>query len=106
MTVDVLGITYNIKESNKVDDMILLNSDGYCDSSNKTIVIDTFQETPESLADLKEYRKQVLRHELVHAFLHESGLASNSWGKEEEIVDWIALQFPKMAEAFKKAKAI
>ena len=36
-------------------------------------------------------------HEIVHAFLHESGLSSNSeWAMNEEIADWIALQLPKI----------
>ena len=37
--------------------------------------------------------KKVIRHELVHAFLFESGLSVNSWADNEEIVDWIAIQF-------------
>ena len=55
---------------------------------------------------LKTYRQQVIRHELVHAFLFESGLGADSWGINEEIVDWIAYQFPKMAEAFGKVDAL
>lgn len=40
---------------------------------------------------------KTLRHEIVYAFLHESGLSSNSeWAMNEEIVDWIALQLPKI----------
>lgn len=42
-----------------------------------------------------------MRHEIVHAYLFESGLtecsgAVNSWAINEEMVDWIASQFPKM----------
>lgn len=100
MTVDVLGVSYTIKQSNKVEDVNLENCDGYCDHSTKTIVIDIFQDTPGSLKDLDAYRKQVIRHELVHAFLFESGLGCCSWAKDEEIVDWIAFQFPKLMKAF------
>lgn len=54
-----------------------------------------------------EQVKQTIRHELVHAFLFESGLASNSfqngaWAENEEIVDWIAHQTPKMFKLFKE----
>ena len=104
--VDVLGTPYSIKISNRVDDMNLENNDGYCDHSTKTIVIDTFQDCPGSLGDLDVYKKQVMRHELIHAFLHESGLSACSWAKEEEIVDWIAIQFPKMLKAFNEADAL
>lgn len=106
MIIDVLGTWYTITKSNKLKDDNLNNSDGYCDYTTKQIVIDTFQDSPGSLADLEKYRKQVIRHELVHAFLFESGLGVNSWGVNEEIVDWIAYQFPKMADAFEKVNAL
>lgn len=55
-------------------------------------------------------RKQ-LRHEIIHAFLAESGLQSNyehykQFGHEETIVDWFAIQFPKMIKAFESVNAI
>jgi len=106
MTVEVLGTKYEIIESDKVQDDILENNDGYCDFSTKKIVIDTFKNTPGSMEDLEKYRKQVIRHELVHAFLFESGLDASSWGKNEEIVDWIAIQSLKLFEAFMKVDAI
>ena len=106
MTVDVLGTKYSIEQSNRVDDMCLETCSGYCDRSIKKIVIDTFQEAPNSLKDLGEYKKQVVRHELVHAFLNESGLVGESWAVNEEIVDWIACQFPKLLKAFEDADCI
>jgi hypothetical protein len=106
MQVNVLGTKYTIKESNKVEDFNLENNDGYCDHSTKTIVIDTFKNFPGSLEDLESYKKQVIRHELIHAFLYESGLDACSWAKEEEIVDWIACQFPKMKNAFEQCNAL
>lgn len=106
MTVNILGTRYTIKESNKIADPNLEGNDGYCDTSIKTIVIDTFKNYPGSKADLESYKKQVIRHEMVHAFLFESGLDGCSWAKDEEIVDWIACQFPKLQEAFAQCNAI
>lgn len=106
MTVDVLGTKYEIIESDRISDNNLDNNDGYCDFSTKKIVIDTFKNTPGSMEDLEKYRRQVIRHELVHAFLFESGLDASSWGKNEEIVDWIAIQFLKLFDAFEKADAL
>ena len=106
MTVDVLGTVYSIEQSNQIVDDNLNNMDGYCDHSIKKIVIDTFNNSPGSMQNLDEYRKQVIRHELIHAFLFESGLDGNSWAKEEEIVDWIACQFPKLMKTFEDADAI
>ena len=109
MTVNVLGTKYTIKKSNKVEDLGLEHADGYCDHSTKTIVIDTFKNyegLPDALGNFNEYEKRVIRHELVHAFLFESGLGVNSWAKDEEIVDWIANQFPKLQDAFAQCNAI
>lgn len=106
MTVNVLGTKYTIKESNKLVDSNLENNDGYCDHSTKTIVIDTFKTFPGSLEDMEAYKRQVIRHELIHAFLYESGLDACSWAKDEDIVDWIAIQFPKMLQSFGQCNAI
>lgn len=41
-------------------------------------------------------QKQTIRHEIVHAFFSESGLADSglsfdgAWCKNEELVDWFA----------------
>ena len=53
--------------------------------------------------NLEDLKKKIIRHEVIHAFLQESGLAENSeFGRNEEMVDWVAMQFPKMHEAFRK----
>jgi len=38
----------------------------------------------------------------VHAFLYEGGLNSESWARNEEIVDWMAIQIPKIANKYKE----
>ena len=103
---DVLGTRYSIVKSNKVKDVKLENLAGYCDSSVKQIVIDTFKPDDMSKQDLNQYEQEVIRHEIIHAFLNESGLSDCSWGCNEEIVDWFALQFPKMAMVFKELNVI
>ena len=107
MQVNILGTEYTIKESNKVVDPALEQCDGYCDDSIKVCVIDTMN-SPDVMAkqNMQDYKKKVIRHEMVHAFLFESGLAGNSWANNEEIVDWIAYMFPKMQAAFEKVKAL
>jgi hypothetical protein len=106
MTVNVLGTEYTIRNADKVTDPSLEDCDGYCDTSTKTIVIDIFKVSLGSKEDLEAYKRQVVRHELVHAFLFESGLDACSWAKDEEIVDWIACQFPKLQNAFAQCNAI
>ena len=51
--------------------------------------------------------KLFLRHEIVHAYLYESGLRENSekqyaWADNEEMVDWFAIQGPKIFKTYKE----
>ncbi len=105
-TINVLGVPYKIIEGDRNLDATLEKVDGYCDHTTKTCVINNLLPTTDSVADLDVCKKQTIRHEITHAFLHESGLGCNSWAGNEEIVDWIAIQFPKLLEAFKEAEAL
>ena len=45
--------------------------------------------------------KNTLRHEILHAYLEESGLSANSnstvtWAQNEEMVEWFSIQAPKI----------
>lgn len=106
MIIDVLGTPYTIKKSNSVEFPNLENCDGCCDHTSKTIVIDTFERyngQSDALDNLGEYEKKVIRHELVHAFFFESGLSELA--NNEQIVDWIAYQFPKLLKAFEESNS-
>jgi len=107
-TVDVLGTRYNIKSVDRnTDDKRLEGANAYCDYYAKEIVAIKYEETEESFKDIPAFNRKTLRHEIVHAFLAESGLRrSCSWAENEEVVDWIAIQFPKMLKAFQEANAI
>lgn len=107
MKVNILGIEYQIYFDVNEDDMPEF-CDGCMDQSVKVIKIAKFSYDRNSLKDLDEYRKKVLRHEIIHAFLYESGIWNNSstayaWGQSEEITDWIAIQSPKIFQAFQEA---
>lgn len=102
MLINVLGTTYAIDERSAAEDKLLEDCDGYCDKTTKLIVIAERADDCD-LGDFEKYRKKVMRHEIIHAFLHESGL-SECWthenGHDETYVDWIAVQFPKLLDAF------
>lgn len=109
--VNILGTEYKVLFHKEKDDLKLKNSDGYIDHSIKEIVVGIFEQHEMSIEDLESYSKKVLRHEIVHGFLYESGLWNNSenidaWGQSEEITDWIAIQFPKMLKAFNEVGAL
>lgn len=77
MKVKILGTSYSISYKSPTEDPLLKECDGYCDESSKKIVVTTQNG---NLDDFKKYQKKCLRHEIIHAFLFESGLAEN-WGK-------------------------
>ena len=103
--VSVFETPYTIYQGNSVDFPDLSVCDGYCDTTIKTIVVSDMSESagkPGAKADLEHYMRKVIRHELLHAILFECGLSCNSWGENEEIVDWIAIQFPKLEALFQR----
>ena len=104
MVVNILGTEYTITESTEIEDETLQSVDGYCDTSIKSIVVDKMENLkgPGLKKNLGDYKKSVIRHEITHAYLYESGLAENSWAKDEELVDWMAIQIPKMARLFQE----
>lgn len=108
MKLNILGTEYEIvKDAEEKDYPILEDVDGYTDFSIKKIVIAKLEKEDMSVKDLEYITKKVLRHEIVHAFMYESGLDSNSdYARNEELIDWIAIQFEKMLEAFIKVDAI
>ena len=103
MKVNILGADYTIEELTEKQDPYLSDCAGYCDKTSRRIVIKAKDEKSE-LDDFETYRKTVLRHEIIHAFLYESGLHNNfehhRWGHDETMIDWVAVQFPKMIKAF------
>ena len=99
-TIDILGTEYKVMFLGESDDSRLYGKDGYVDTSTKEIVVrDDFIETTDSLRDLQSYQEKVLRHEIIHAFLHESGLSGNCDWATEECVDWFAIQYEKIVNA-------
>lgn len=105
--INVLGSEYTLYESNAKEDANLVNGDGYCDTSTKECVVDEMDpREPGQKKNLPAYKQAVKRHELIHAFLYESGLDVCSWAQNEALVDWIAIQFPKLAKAFEEAECL
>lgn len=105
--VSVLGTEYEIIQKDRNEDPLLETRDAYCDSSVKKIIIPNLEKEYESKEDLETVKRRILRHEITHAFFFESGLDVNSeWGSDETLVDWIALQFPKLEKAFKKTNCL
>lgn len=103
----ILGVPYKILIIEEGDYRYDREADGWCDFSTKEILVFNFKQDRYSQRDLIAYQHKVIRHEIIHAFLYESGLDVNSlevksWAKNEEMVDWMAIQIPKILKAFKE----
>lgn len=115
MIVNVLGTEYKIivKKYTEEEAFEIRSIDGFCDGYTKEIVVcdmHTYKGWEhETEATIIACQKEVLRHEIVHAFFNESGLQDSTftydggWAKNEEMVDWLALQIPKIYKAFEQA---
>ena len=107
--IRILGEEWTIWEKSEQEDERLKDCDGYCDWTTREIVVE--REVCGNLGDMEAYIRKVTRHEIVHAFLLESGLHEcagkvESWAANEEMVDWIARQGPKIFETWKEAGAL
>jgi hypothetical protein len=107
--VNVLGAEWEIIDSNPVVHPMLEKCDGYTDYTVQKIIVHpvTSDRADVEIVAPEVSDKRVRRHELIHAFLYESGLADDAgWPGSETAVDWIARQFPKLLKAFQDAGAI
>lgn len=113
-TINILGTQYKIEIKKISEDKILKDNNycGYCcDDEPLIVVADTNDEeyygnfTEE---EKKLYMNKTLRHEIFHAFFNESGLQSSSntfekaWSRNEEMIDWLAIQSPKIFKVFRE----
>ncbi len=109
-TVNILGTEYKVIEQTESDNKKLENANGLCEMHSKKIIIDTMESAQDdvmTVEKIEDFKKKVLRHEIIHAFLYESGLWENTnareaWATNEEMTDWIAIQSPKIFKAFQE----
>lgn len=106
MKINILGSEWTIEYRNADTDPLLEETGGYADPSVNLIVVSNKRKGDDVL-NFEEIQKRYLRHEIIHAFLFESGMGSNlehqQYGHEETMVDWIVIQFPKLRKAFDEA---
>ena len=115
-SVRILGATYKVRLCVPYDkDPSLKGRFGYTSFPDKLIVIADICTIPgwEEASD-NEFLDTfctTIRHEIIHAYLAESGLTGSSnsvenWAMNEEMVDWFAIQFPKILETFEKLDCV
>jgi len=94
--IKVLGTKYTIKEVNHC-----IIEDRECAG------LTDFEAKEIQILKTTKSKNAVVRHEIIHAYLYESGLDSSSneidsWARNEEMVDWFAIQSPKIFKTFEK----
>lgn len=110
--VTIMGTKYTIRIGVPPHkDTGLVNRFGYSNPVERTIVIadlDFIEGWRDESAKAKQkILNTTLRHEIIHVFLYESGIFGSStgvdsWAMNEEMVDWIALQFPKILKVYQQ----
>ena len=110
VVVDILGTEYSVHKQSAKDNPKLEECNGICEQYSKKIVLNTLEEEKQDVMiveNVEELEKKVLRHEIIHAYLGESGLrGSSEWAENEEMVDWFAIQLPKIFKTFKELDVI
>lgn len=107
--IDILDIRYKLIITCEYDAFPKLKCgmDAYTDKTTKEIVVDSFKysiKDKESVGNLYKYICNLIRHEVVHSFLYESGLDCCCDWATEEMVDWVAIQLPKISKALSNMK--
>lgn len=99
-TINVLGQNYKIYFQNYGKSFDEMGCSGWtCWDTKKIKVCNT---------NCPMYDKKVIRHEILHAFLFESGLQNQMTVKpsemihDEQMIDWWAIQFPRIYEVYKE----
>lgn len=113
--VSILGQPYKVYELAQEDEGTLEDGVlGTTDWTTHEIMLRGSIREPtgrDSLANLDVVYKETLRHEITHAFLLESGMTGSDsfegdFAHNELIVDWFAMQAPKLFKAFEEADAL
>ena len=105
MHIDILGTLYNVKFQTN-DECSKLNTqdaDGLAELYSKELIIRTgYENNKNCYNNITAYREKVLRHEIIHAIFHESGL--QQYCDDELLVNFLAIQYPKIKEIMDVAK--
>ena len=98
--INILGTQYKVLFEEFGDSM---ECDGYCDVTVREIRIR--KNNTNKVGCMDELMRRALRHEIIHAFMFESGLGfdwqhSEEFGHDETTVDWFATQSPKIYKVY------
>lgn len=106
MKINILGTDYEIVEQTSKENPKLDDANGICEIYSKKIVLASDIIEPHKMLVEKpeRFKNKVLRHEIIHAFFVESGLSQ--YCNEELLVDYLAVQLPKMVKAMNEVDCL
>ena len=96
--VNILGSEWKVRSATEAEEPRLVDKNGFTDWTARLICL---ERAPQGdLGSMETYMNKVIRHELIHAFMDESGFGDcfehKDFGQEETVVDWFAHQMPKI----------
>lgn len=98
--VNILGSEWTVRSATETEEPRLENKNGFTDWTARLICLE--RELQGDIGSMETYMNKVIRHELIHAFMDESGFGDcfehKDFGQEETVVDWFAYQMPKIME--------
>lgn len=103
-TINILGTEYILEQDESIIDK---DCDGLCAEYSKKISIRPVHEMLcKDCTDQEREKRynEVLRHEIIHAAFSESGL--DDYSNNEQLVNWIAIQFPKLFKLFNELECL
>ena len=105
--IKILGETWKVRVQEEADEKRLAECSGFTDWTDKLIVVYDGRRIG-NLGNPERFMAKVLRHEIVHAFMYECG-PGDDWehpeqGHDETMVDWIAVQLPKLYKVSESAE--
>lgn len=105
--VDVLGKNYKIIYAYEKDYPKLTDTDstGLCEVYANKIIIKNIMKDKSTYDNIEDFSRETLRHEIAHAFIHESGY-NLSAADEENLVIWISTMFECLAVAYASTGAL
>lgn len=110
MKVNILGTEYTVIEQTEKENPKMADNYGICEQYARKIIVyplELIKNEKDVVDNVEEFHKKVIRHEVIHAFFGESGLQSNSdYAENEELIDWMAIQFPKILKVFEELGVI
>ena len=110
MNVSIMGTCYDIRFVDEYPERLKgvgEYADGLFNRCNREIYILKNKDKDFTDEGRKRHMNRVLRHEIIHAYLEESGLSASSnmisaWAQNEEMVDWLAIQSSKIFATFQE----